>query len=90
MRRDRARNGGAVDMRAFIAAERIETACNRIREFRMCDVDTGIDDGNGDVCAVRQCMRLGQSKLQNRVLRRIAFGQRRFLLLQHITEIRLH
>ena len=90
MRRDGARNCSAVDMRAFLAAERIETVCNRIPQFRMRDVYAGIDHGNGDVCAMRKCMRLGQSKFQNRVLRRIAFGQCRFLLLQHITEIRLH
>ena len=39
MRDDRAGNAGAVDMRAFVAAERIETVGDRIGEFGMFDVD---------------------------------------------------
>ena len=40
MRHDRAGDAGAVDMRTFLAAERVETVGDRIGEFRMLDVDT--------------------------------------------------
>ena len=39
MRDDRAGNAGAVDMRTFLAAERVETVGDRIGEFGMFDVD---------------------------------------------------
>ena len=77
MRHDRAGNAGAMDMRTFLAAERVEGVRDRVREFRMFDVDSGIDHGNGDIGAVGERMRLGQSKFGQRVLRGIAFGQRR-------------
>ena len=69
MRHDRAGNAGAVDMRAFLAAERIEAVGDRIGKFRMFDVDAGVDHGNGDVHAAGQRMRLRQSKLGDRILR---------------------
>src|SRR6202521_4004388 len=56
----------------------------------MFDVYTGIDHGNGDVDAVGQRMRLGQSKFQKRVLRWIALGQCRLLVLQDVAEIQLY
>src|SRR5258707_5079228 len=56
----------------------------------MFDVYAGIYHRNGDVGAVGQRMRLGQSKFRKRVLRGIALSQRRLLLLQEVTEIRLH
>src|SRR6266481_2550597 len=56
----------------------------------MFDVYAGIDHRNGDVGAAGQRMRLGQSKLRKRVLRGIALGQCRLLLLQEMTEIQLH
>src|SRR5258705_7232684 len=59
MRYDRAGDAGAVDMWAFLAAERIKGANNRIRKFRMSDVDSGIDNGDGDVGAMGQRMRPG-------------------------------
>ena len=90
MRHDRAGDAGAVDMRAFLAAERIEAVRDRVREFRMPDVDSGIDHGDGDVGAMGQRMRLRQSKFRERILRGIALGQRRLLVLQQIAEIRLH
>ncbi len=90
MRHDRAGDAGAVDMRTFLAAERVEAISNRVRKLRMLEVDSGIDHRNGDVGAVGQRMCLGQSKFCKRVLRGIAFGQCRLLVLQYITEIRLH
>src|SRR6266481_6802289 len=56
----------------------------------MFDVYAGIDHRNGDVGALGQRMRLGQSKFCKRVLRGIALGQCRLLLLQEMTEIQLH
>ena len=90
MRHDRAGNAGAMDVRTFLAAKRVEGVRNRVREFRMFDVDSGIDHGNGDIGAVGQRMCLRQSKFRQRVLRGIALGQRRLLVLQQIAEIRLH
>src|SRR6267154_275019 len=79
MRYDRAGDAGAVDMWAFLAAERIKGANNRIRKFRMSDVDSGIDNGDGDVGAMGQRMRLGQSKFQKRILGGITLGHCRRL-----------
>ena len=84
MRHDRAGNAGAVDMRAFLAAERVEAVGDRIGEFRMFGVDAGIDHRNGDVHAAGERMRLRQSKLRDRILRGIALGRAIFfLILQH-------
>ena len=77
MRHDRAGNAGAVDMRTFLAAERIEIVRDRIGKFGMRGVDAGIDHRNGDVHAAGQRMRLRQPKLRDRILRGIALGQRR-------------
>src|SRR6266481_7871783 len=90
MRHDGAGYAGAMAMWAFLAAERIKGACNRIRKFRMPDVDSGIDNGDGNVGAMRQRMRLGQSKFQKRILGGIALGDCRLLVLQRIAEVRLH
>ena len=56
----------------------------------MFDVDSGIDHGNGHIGAVGELVRLGQSKFRDRVLAGIARGQGRLLVLQDITEVRLH
>src|SRR5882724_12211955 len=90
MRHDGAGYAGAMAMWAFLAAERIKGACNRVRKFRMSDVDSGIDNGDGNVGAMRQRMRLRQSKFQKRVLGGIALGRCWLLVLQQIAEIRLH
>ncbi len=50
----------------------------------------GIDHGDGDVGAASQHMRLGQAQLGERILRGIALAQCGLLLLQQVTEIRLH
>ena len=88
MRGDRAGNAGAVDVRAFLAAERVKAVGNRIGEFRMFGVDAEIDHGDGDVHAMRQLVRLRQAKLRHGILRGIAFA-RRLLVLQPIAEIEL-
>ena len=84
MRGDRTGNTGAVDVRAFLAAERVKTVGDGVGEFGMADVDAGIDHGDGDVHAVRQRMRLRQAQLRHGILRGIAFG-RRLLVLHVIT-----
>jgi len=43
MRRNRTGNAGAVNMRALLAAERIETVGDGIGQFGMPGVDAGID-----------------------------------------------
>jgi len=90
MRHDRAGDAGAVDMRTLLAAKCIERGCDRVRKFGVVDVNSGIDHGNGNVGAMGQRMCLGQSKFRDRILRRIALGQFRLLLLQDIAEVRLH
>ena len=74
---DRAGDAGAVDMRTFLAAERIEESAIESGEFRMLDVDPGIDHGNRDIGAIGQLVRLRQSKFRHRILRGIALGQGR-------------
>ena len=87
VRHDRARDAGAVDMRAFLAAERVEAARNRVREFRMLEIDSGIDHGDRDVGAMGQRMGQRQSKFRERILGGITFGQFSLLLLQKIAQV---
>ena len=89
MRDDRTRNAGAVNMRPFPAAERIEAVRDRVGKFGMPDVDAGIDHRDGDVGAMGQPVRLRQTKFRERILGGIALGRWR-LVLQQIAEVRLH
>ena len=57
---DGAGNAGAVDMGAFLAAERVESVGDGIGEFGMAGVDAEIDHGDCHVHAVRQPVRLRQ------------------------------
>jgi hypothetical protein len=84
-----ASNAGAVDMGAFLAAERVERIGNRIGEFGVTGVDAGVDHGDRHIHAVGQHVRLRQLEFRDRILRGITFGGRPGVL-QQIAEIELH
>ena len=87
MRNDRAGNAGAVNMRAFPAAQRVEAFRDGVRQFGMANIDAGIDHRHPDVGAARQPVRFRQPQFLECVLCRVAFGGRRLLLLQQIAEV---
>ena len=87
---DRTGNAGAVNMRTFAAAERVEVVGDRIGEFGMFGVDTGIDHRDGDVHAAGERMRLRQPKLGDGILRGVPLDRGLLLLLQEVSEIELH
>lgn len=90
VRYDRTGNPGAVHVWSFMAVDRVESLRDRVGQFDMLGVDPGVDHGDPDIRATRELVRFGQSQLEKRILRRVALGRLRLLLLQQIAEIRLH
>src|SRR5579863_4775931 len=67
MRDDRTGNAGAVSMRPFLAAKRIERRDRDARELGMPEIDTGVDHGDRRVRPFGDRMRFPQSQFQTRI-----------------------
>ena len=72
MRRDRAGDAGAVDMRLLVALKRVERADDAAGKLRMVCIDAGIDHRDDDAVAARHGMGFGELQLGHDILRRIA------------------